>query len=228
MSKYFIINNLSHHTMTDSIQSYIFILFCLNNCKDPANEIRIRMSNQAKSIHLWNCDLSELTLRNFLRQLSNSSTLSRINLSGIDLHHIESLPLQRLPSLTHLRLWNANLGQSHILHLRYLLQNRKLHKLMHINLGGNDLYHIRRDLGKVLLETAANHPGTIVVWLQRSNLPKKFINFYREYTKHSNTVHIVGDDHDSHYQRWKIAPHFVLLPSVFSIQELAGINFHPP
>ena len=145
---------------------------CLNNCKDPASEVQIRMSNQAKSIHLWNCDLSGLTLRNFLQQLSNSSTLSRVNLSGTGLHHIESLPLQHLPSLTHLRLWNANLDQSHIVHLRYLMQNRKLPKLMHMNLGGNDLYHIRRDLGEVLLETAANHPRTIVLWLQRSNLPK--------------------------------------------------------
>ena len=177
---------------------------CLNNCKDPANEVRIRMSNQAESIHLWNCDLSELTLRNFFQQLSNSSTLSRINLGVTGLHHIESLPLQQLPSLTHLRLWNANLGLSHILHLRYLLQNRKLPKLMHMNLGGNDLYHVQRNLGKVLLETATNHPGTIVVWLKRSNLPKEFIKYYRECTKHSNTLYIVGGDHDSHCHSWEM------------------------
>ena len=176
---------------------------CLNNCKDPASEVQIRMSNQAESIHLWNCDLSGLTLRNFFQQLSNSSTLSRINLGGTGLHHIESLPLQHLPSLTHLRLWNANLGLSHILHLRYLLQNRKLPKLMHMNLGGNDLYHVQRNLGEVLLETATNHPGTIVVWLKRSNLPKEFIKYYRECTKHSNTLYIVGDDHDSHCHSWE-------------------------
>ena len=193
---------------------------CLDNCKDPVSEVQIRMSNKAKSIHLWNCDLSESTLRNFFQQLSNSSTLSRINLGGTGLHHVRPLPFQHLPSLTHLRLWNTNLGPPHISHLRYLLQNGKLPKLTLMNLGGNDLHPVRRDLGEVLLEMAANHKENIVVWLERTNLPKLFIEYYREYTKHSKTLHIVADDQDSQSHTWELDSAVLISSSSFIKQIL--------
>ena len=70
---------------------------------------------------------------------------------------------------------------------------------MHMNLGGNDLYDLRMDLDKLLLETAANHPGTIVVWLERSNLPELFFKYLRDRTKQFSTLQIVGDEHDQKY-----------------------------
>ena len=185
---------------------------CISNYKDPMNKVQLKLSNNIYSIHLWNCDLPPLALDNLFQQFSYSSTLSRINLGGTGLHRLKSLPLEHLPSLTHLRLWNTNLGPPHISHLRYLLQNGKLPKLALMNLGGNDLHPVRRDLGEVLLEMAANHKENIVVWLERSNLPKLFIEYYRECTKHSKTLHIVADDQDSHCHTW---------------ERVSGVRTHP-
>ena len=167
---------------------------CLNYCRDPTSKVQLRMSNNAQSIHLWNCNLAESTLGNLLKQLSNSSTLSRINLRGTGLQHIKSLSLQYLPSLTHIRLLNANLGQSHIDHLQYLLAKRKLPHLVLMNLGGNNLNGLQEYLYRLFQLTVVNHPRSIVIWLEHCNLSDEFIERVRRFTRHSNILHIVGED----------------------------------
>ena len=166
------------------------------NCKEAANRDMLKMSNKARSIHLWNCVLPLIILDNLLEQISTSATLNRIVLLGTSLRHIESFSIQYLPSLTYLSLCNTNLCRFHIFHLGYLIKNRRLPQLSVLTLAGNNFKHLQDDMDVFLRLVAENHQKVIRIDIQNCNLPKTFMQKLAEYAEQFRDLHIVGDNYD--------------------------------
>ena len=166
------------------------------NCNDTDNTEVLNISHRVRSVYLLNCVLPAAMLDHLLQQISVSSTITRIYFRGTSLRHIESLSLQYLPSLTHLDLWNTNLCRFHILHLGYLMENRRLPNLMEMNLGGNNFYRIQYDVDILLQIITKHHPRNIVVAIQKCNLPKTFLQKVAEYANESDLLTILTDYND--------------------------------
>ena len=166
------------------------------SCNDTDNTEVFNISHRARSIYLLNCVLPAAMLGHILQQISVSSMITRIYFRGTSLGHIKSLSLQYLPSLTHLDLWNTNLCRFHILHLGYLMENRRLPNLMEMNLGGNNFYHIQDDADILLQIIAKNHRRNIVVVIQKCILPRTFVQKITQHANESNPLTIRVDDND--------------------------------
>ena len=166
------------------------------NCNDLENTDVFNMSNKVRSINLWNCAFPALTLDHILHQISNSSSIGTITFQSISLCHVNSLWIHYLPSLSTLHLWNSNLCRFHILHLAYLMENRKLPQLKEISLGRNNLNHLKDDLEFFLKVVAKHHKRSIVVEIQQGNLPRTFIQKWRALAKQTNFLHLVWDEDD--------------------------------
>ena len=160
---------------------------------DTGNTDVFNMSHKTRSIHVVSCILPAATLDHLLQQISMSSKITRIAFDGTNLCDIKSLSLQYLPSLTHLDLWNTNLCLFHILHLGYLIENRKLPKLMEINLGKNNLHAIQEDVDILLQTIAKHHQINIVAAIQDYNLPNTFVQRVTEYANDSKFLTILAD-----------------------------------
>ena len=164
--------------------------------KDIENVEVFNMSKKVQSIHLFNCVLPGLTLDHLLQQIATSLTLTRINLRGTSLQGIKSLWIQYLPSLTYLRLCNTNLCRFHILHLGYLIKNRKLPQLSLLNLRRNNLNYLQDDLNVFLQVIAKHHQRNIMVGIKNCHLSMSFFQRIKEYTKSSNILKFDEDAGD--------------------------------
>ena len=161
-------------------------------CEDIEDVDVFNMSKKSKSIHLLNCIIPAATIDHLLQQIATSSTITRINIRGTSLQGIRSLAIQYLPSLTFLRLSNTNLCRFHILHLGYLIANKKLPKLGILNIGRNNLNHLQYDLSVFLQTVATQHHKCITVGIQHCCLSMEFFQRMKEYTV-SSFLSIVGD-----------------------------------
>ena len=165
-------------------------------CEDIEEVDVFHMSEKAQSIHLFNCVFPALTLDHLLRQIATSLTLTRINLRGTSLQDITSLSIQYLPSLTHLRLCNTNLCRFHILHLGYLIENKKLPQLGSLNFKGNNLSHLQDDLNVFLQIIAKHHQSNIMVNIKDCRLPMAFFRRIKENSKPPDFLRIDEDNAD--------------------------------
>ena len=165
-------------------------------CNEPTITDIFTMSKTPLSINLANCVFPATILDHLLQQISTSSTLNRIDIHGTSLKDIKCLSLQHLPSLTHLGMWNTNLCRFHILHLAYLLENRKLAQLSVLDIGGNNMDHLQDDIDVLLRLIAGYHRKSITVDIQENNLPKTFFQKVRNYTDATSFLCIVGDEYD--------------------------------
>ena len=163
---------------------------------DNYNTHVFNMSHKTRSIHVVGCILSATTLDHLLQQISLSSTITRLSFRETNLHQIKSLSLQNLSSLTDLDLSKTNLCRFHIFHLGYLMKNRKLPKLIGMDLGGNNFYHIQDHVDILLEIIVKHHPRKILVWIQNCNLPKTFVQKVKQYAKETDLLTILADGND--------------------------------
>ena len=162
------------------------------NCEQFEKADVFHMSNKCENILLWDCVLPSLTLDHLFQQISSCSTLQTIDVRDTNLGHMESLSLQNLPSLTKLGLWKVNLCRFHLLHLAYLVENRKLPNLKLLDIGGNSLNHLLDELEIFLQVVAKNHQTDITVVIYFDDLPNTFWQEVRQYTEPPSFLHISG------------------------------------
>ena len=148
------------------------------------------MSHKCDNILLWDCVLPSSTLDHLFQQISNCSTLQTIHVRDTHLGDIECFSLQNLPSLTKLILWKVNLCRFHLLHLAYLVENRKLPNLRELDIGGNSLNHLQDELEIFLQVVAKNHQTNITIVINFSDLPITFWQKVRQYTEPPSLSHI--------------------------------------
>ena len=175
------------------IQPIGHLVISAMKCEDIEDTDVFNMSKKSQSIHVVNCVLPDLTLDHLLQQIKTSMTLTIINLHGTSLQGIKSLSIQYLPSLTHLCLSNTNLCRFHILHLGYLIENKKLPQLGLLILGENNFNHLQDDLNVFLQIVAKQHQRDITVEINECCLPASFFQRIGEYTKLSRFLRILGE-----------------------------------
>ena len=169
----------------------VLLMFHIN-CTSHQSTHVFNMSNKCLFVVLWDCTLPSSTLDHLFQQISACSTLHTIDVRYTNLGDMASLALRDLPSLTKLRLWKVNLCRFHLLHLAYLVENRKLPNLRELDIGGNKLNHLQDELDIFLQVVAKNHQTHITVDIQLSNLPNSFWQKVRKYTEPPSLLHISG------------------------------------
>ena len=161
------------------------------NCNDKLNHHAFRFSDKCRCILLYYCSLHSSTLDHILKQISNSTDLTKMEFVHTSLRGINCLGLQQLPSLTELCLINVDLQRFHVMHLGYLIKNGKLPKLSILDLRINNMKPFENDVGVFLKLVARTHKRRIEVYLDLTNLSQYILDEVNEDLDQPSFLHTI-------------------------------------